>query len=174
MAGIEINKLTNCNVYLDGTSHVGKAEEIEMPEVVAKMADHKALGLIGDLEFWTGGIEKMSAKIKWNAFYKDVYKKMAHPGKALKFMVRGALQTHSSNGLESTVPYVVYMTAFSKRLPTGSFKALDNSEFPSEFNVNYVKVEVNGAEVLEVDVLANIYKVDGVDILADYRAALGL
>ena len=33
---------------------------------------------------------------------------------------------------------------------------------------------VDGREVLEVDVLANIFKVDGVDVLAQYRQNLGI
>lgn len=171
---IQINKLTNCNVYVDGTNFIGRAEEVNLPEVVQKMADHKALGLIGEVEFWSGGIEKMSSKIKWGSFYRDAYVKCVDPTKAPKFMVRGALQSHNADGLIGTVPYVVYFNGTPKKIPTGNFKHLDNAEFESEITVNYVKVEVDGAEVLEIDVLSGIYKVEGVDILASYKSALGI
>jgi len=40
-------------------------------------------------------------------------------------------------------------------------------------SVNYAKLIVNGEEIFEIDVLENIYKVDGIDILTVYRANTG-
>jgi len=34
-------------------------------------------------------------------------------------------------------------------------------------------MEIDGVEVFEVDVMNNIYKVDGVDIMQQYRANIG-
>jgi hypothetical protein len=41
---ISVNKLTNANIYIDGNSLLGKASEIDLPKITAKMAEHKALG----------------------------------------------------------------------------------------------------------------------------------
>ena len=60
MSKIEINKLTNANVYLNGTNLLGRAEEVELPQIKHKMAEHKALGMIGSAEFFSG-------MIKWSA-----------------------------------------------------------------------------------------------------------
>ena len=46
MSKIEINKLTNANVYLNGNNLLGRAEEVELPQIKHKMAEHKALGPI--------------------------------------------------------------------------------------------------------------------------------
>ena len=45
MSKIEINKLTNANVYLDGVNLLGRAEEVQLPQIKHKMAEHKALGI---------------------------------------------------------------------------------------------------------------------------------
>ena len=42
-----------------------------------------------------------------------------------------------------------------------------------EFEVPYMKIELDGKERVELDKYNYIYKVDGVDQLADVRAALG-
>src|ERR1044072_72072 len=92
---IKINRLTNANVYMDGKSFLGKAEEINLPAIKHMMSEHKALGMVGKMEFWSG-IDKMEAKIKWNSFYPDALKKMADPTTAIQLQVRGSLDRKST------------------------------------------------------------------------------
>lgn len=169
----DIKKLTNANVYLDGASLLGKAEEIDLPNITHKLAEHKALGMIGTPEFFSG-IDKMEARIKWSSLYADVLKKASNPTKTVQLQVRASLETYEASGRTGEQPVVVFLTAQFKNIPTGNYKQHENSEFESSLTVFYVKMEIDGAEIMEVDVLANIYKVDGVDVLANYRANLGI
>ncbi len=43
MAKIEINRITNANIYLDGANLLGRAEEVKLPDVSMTMQEHKAL-----------------------------------------------------------------------------------------------------------------------------------
>lgn len=172
MAKAEVNRLTNANVYVNGNSFLGKAEEVMAPTVKHKLSEHKALGLVGSFELWAG-IDKMEMKIKWNSFYKDVWKVIADPTKAISIQIRGSLETYTSQGRTAEVPIVIYCTAFAKDLPFGNFKQHDNVELETNFTVTAVKQEIDGEVVSEIDVLANIYKVNGVDILQAYRANTG-
>lgn len=43
----------------------------------------------------------------------------------------------------------------------------------SKFSATYIKQVVDGNDVLEVDAMANIYKVNGVDKLDLYRTNIG-
>ena len=47
MAKIEINRITNANIYLDGANLLGRAEEVKLPDVSMTMQEHKALGMVG-------------------------------------------------------------------------------------------------------------------------------
>lgn len=152
---------------------MGRAEEINLPSIKHKMADHKGLGLMAETEFWTGGIEKLEAKIKWSSFYLDAYQAGANPNKTASIQVRGNLKSFNSQGLVSEVAYVCYITAMFKETPLGNFKQLDNAEFESNLTVYYVKLEVDGQSVIEIDPLANIYKTSGTDVLARYRLNVG-
>jgi len=169
---ISINRLTNANVYLNGTSQLGKAEDVTLPKLKFIMAEHKALGMFGKAEF-PSGADKLEAKIKWNSFYADVYKKMANPFQPNQFQIRGSMESYTSQGRTAQVPVVVHMTAASKDLDAGNFKQHDNAEFETNFAVTYLKIVVNGEEIVEYDVLANIYKAEGKDLLAEYRQNIG-
>jgi P2 family phage contractile tail tube protein len=68
---------------------------------------------------------------------------------------------------------VTFLTVAFKTLPAGKYKQHDNVELDSKFTAYYVKQVVGGINVVEIDVLANIAKVNGVDILANYRANIG-
>ncbi len=41
---IQINSLTNANIYIDGVGLLGRAEEIEIANPKHKMIDYKGLG----------------------------------------------------------------------------------------------------------------------------------
>lgn len=170
---ISVKKLFNANVYVDGNSFLGRAEEANLPEIVAKMVEHKALGMVGTIEL-PSGWEKMEGSIKWNGFYPDVMKKAANPFTMYQMQLRGSLEDWTSAGRTGEAPYVVFMSVQFKNIPAGGFKQQENAEFESQMNVLYIRIEVDGSPIVEFDPLANIYKVDGVDVLEQYRANLGI
>lgn len=170
---IQVNRLTNANVYLNGNSLLGRAEEVNLPAIMHKMVEHKALGMVGTAEFFSG-IDKMEATFKWNSFYADVMKATANPTKSVKLQVRSSLEVYTSEGRTEEQPVVCFFTAQFKSVPTGNFKQHDNVELQSTAAVYAMRLEINGEEIVEVDVLSNIFKVAGEDILATYRQNLGI
>lgn len=62
MAKIEINRITNANIYLDGANLLGRAEEVKLPDVSMTMQEHKALGMVGKVEL-PAGFDKMEGEI---------------------------------------------------------------------------------------------------------------
>lgn len=172
MAQLTVNRLTNANVYINGASFLGKAEEIDLPKITAKMAEHKALGMQGAIEL-ISGFEKMEARIKWNSVYADVMGLMANPYQVHSLQCRSSLENYTAAGRTGEAPVVCFMRGQFKEVPAGNFKQHDNVEMESRLAVTYMKVEINGVPIVEFDALANIYKVNGVDILANYRANIG-
>lgn len=172
MAAIEVNRICNVNVYLANKSLLGRAESIDMPTVKAKMAEHKALGMVGVIEL-PAGIDKLEAKIKWNSFYGDALKTVANPFKFVPLQCRGSVERYSSQGRIAEVPLVALLTVGFKTYPLGNFKQHDNVELTTDAAVYYVKQTIDAEEIMEVDVLANIWKVAGEDLLSNYRTNIG-
>ncbi len=172
MPSVNVNKITNCNVFVNGTNHCGKAEEVKLPDVMQKMADHKGLGMIGTVEL-PAGLDKMSCTIKWTSMYPDVMKAEGDPYKANSLQFRGSLETWGAAGRTAQVPVVALVTGTFKKFPGGTWKAGDPVERESELAVSYYKLSIDGKDVVEVDFYANIYKVDGVDVVAQFNQNLG-
>lgn len=168
----ETNQIINANIYLNGNNLLGKASEVDAPKVMAKMSEYKALGLIGSFELPTG-LDKMEMRIKWNAFYPDVAKVMMNPWASVSLMVRANMEVWQGGNRTSEVPVIIYATCQSKGFPLGNYKQQENVDTESTLSVTHCKMEIDGVETLEVDVMNNIYKVDGVDIMANYRANIG-
>lgn len=172
MNSLKVNKVTNANIYLDGEGMLGRAEELTCPDVMPKMVDHKGLGMIGELEL-PAGLQKMSAKIKWNAIYPEVMKKTHNVYTAMRLQARANVETYEGNTRVAEVPAVVYLTVTPKKAGGLVFKPQDNVEREDEFNCTAYKLEIDGEEIIAIDVLANIWRVNGVDQMANYRANTG-
>ena len=173
MAGkIQLNRITNANIYLEGNNLLGRAEEVKLPDVTAIMQEHKALGMVGKIEL-PAGFDKLEGEIKWNSLYDDAAKITANPYKSVQLMCRSSIETYGAQGRVKQVALVTYLTVMFKKNPLGAFKQHDNAEFPSSFSATYIKQVIDGNEVLELDYLANIFKVNGEDMLQDYRTNIG-
>lgn len=172
MSKIQVNKLTNANIYMDGNNLLGRAEEIQLPQIKHKMAEHKALGMVGSAEFFAG-IDKLECKIKWNALYPDVLRTCANPFVPAMLQVRASLETYNSLGKVSEVPATAFLLGTFKEFPLGNIKPGDNAEYETTMAVTYAKLVVDGAEIFEIDVMENIYKVGSVDILKNFKSNIG-
>ena len=164
MSKIKINKLTNANVYMNGVNLLGRAEEVQLPQIKHKMAEHKALGMVGSAEFFSG-IDKLESKIKWNALYPEVLLAAANPFTATMIQVRASLETYNSTGRIEEVPATAILI--------GTIKPHENAEYETTMSVTYAKLVVNKVEIFEIDVLQNIYKVNLVDMLSTFKKNIG-
>ena len=169
---IQINRIVNANVYADGNSLLGRAEEIKLPDIQAVMQEHKALGMVGKIEL-PAGFDKMEGEIKWNSLYEEAAALMANPFRAVQLMCRSNIETYGAQGRVDEMGLVTYLTVMFKKNPLGTFKQHENAEFQAGFSCLYIKQVINGKEMLELDFLANIFRVNGEDMLATYRRNIG-
>lgn len=173
MANVNVNRLTNANVYVNGANLLGMAEEVKIPGIKAKMTDHKGLGMVGTAEF-PSGLDKIEATIKWASIYVEAERLMASAYQSMFFQVRGNIETYNSMGLVDQKPGVWLFTGVLKDSGALTFKQHDNVEKTSTISVYHLEQFVAGSPTLVYDVLANIYIVNGVDQLAQFRANLGI
>lgn len=172
MSGLRANRITNAAVYLDGNSYFGRAEEVDLGSVNAVMSDYAGLGMVGATEL-PDGLDKLEGKIIWTSLYEDAASVTAAPFKTVSLQCRSSISVHNSQGLVEELPMVSLLTVRFKGHALGSFKARDPSKFETPFSATYIRQLINGREVLLLDYMANIYRVNGKDQLAQYRANLG-
>ena len=168
---IGVDRITNANIYLDGVGLLGRAEEIEVSWPKAKMADHKGLGMAGIAEF-PAGIDKLEAKVKWISLYEEVLAAMSIY-RSHQFQVRASKERYTSQGRTAEIPVILLMTAQFKDGGPLNFKQHEQVDFPAVLVVYHCEYYLSGVQYLLYDVLANLYVVNGVDELANFRANIG-
>jgi len=168
----EFNKVTNANVYLEGRSLLGRCKSVDLPKVVTKTTEFEGLGLYGSPEF-PSGLDKMEATFEWTSFDETIWRRITNPFQAFDLQVRANVENWDSRGRASELPLVCLLK--------GNFKSVDSKiehhekgTWTSQMTVLYYKIMFNGSDICEVDVLANMYLVDGVDLLSQYRSNLGI
>jgi P2 family phage contractile tail tube protein len=169
---VKTNQINNCNIYVNGNNLLGRAVEVDAPEVKFKMTEFKGLGLIGSFDL-PAGMDKMSLRIKWNAFYEDVFPVFVNAYEKIQLMIRASMEKWEGGEKVSEAPVIIYATCQSNGFPLGKFKQQDNVEVESTLSCTHCKIEIDGKEVMEVDFMNNIFKVNGEDKLAQYRANIG-
>ncbi|MDR3133017.1 MAG: phage major tail tube protein [Prevotellaceae bacterium] len=170
---MKLTKLYDANVYVNDSSVHGQAAEVTCPDIAAVMTDYKSLGMVGSAEFFNG-FDKMEATIKWTYPDTNVQKTLANFLKPVNLMVRSSKAEYDGGGIKEEVPVVIYLRGYSKKHPGGSFKQKEDTEVESTFSISYFKQEIDGEAIVELDVLNNIYKVGGEDLLAERRQNLGI
>lgn len=170
-----INKLTNGNIYLNGESYFGAFEEVSLPEVQAVLAEHKALGMIGKPEF-PSGIDKMSCKIKWNGVVERALITIGDFYTPCLLQVRASLEKYDAmvQGRYAQAPVVASLRGQFKKLPGLQFKQMDNVEMESDFTVTGYQLKIDGVEIFDIDIIAQVFRVGNIDLMAQYRSNLGI
>lgn len=169
---VSVNRITNANIYIDGVGLLGRAEEIEVAQPKQKMVDHKGLGMAGTAEFWAG-VDKLESKIKWASLYPEVLSIADSPFVSHSFQVRGSLEQYTSQGRSAELPVVYLMTGIFKDPGAISFQHHEGVATTSTITVYHSELYIAGSQIHLYDVLANIYVVNGVDQLAQFRSNLG-
>ena len=169
---IAVNRLTNCNVYIDGVNLLGRAEEVTIPKPKHKYTDHKGLGMAGSVKLWAG-IDVVQAKIKWASIYPEVEAVINTPFEALQMQVRGSINQYEGGALVAEVPFVYMMTATTEDGGEMAFKMHENVDTTSTFSLVHHELYIDGDQMFLYDVMSNTYIVDGDDQLANFRANLG-
>jgi len=166
-------KLINFRVYRDGEDLLGAAD-VELPSLESMTDTVSGAGVAGEVDTpILGHYGSMSLTLNWRTVTRNTTI-LAQP-QAHQLDLRGAMQVYdASNGVYKTVPLKVVCKAVPKNTGLGSLQAGSSQENSSEFEVNYLKVSVDGEERIEIDKYNFKCVIEGTDYLEGVRENLGL
>lgn len=166
-------RLINFTAYKDGSAIIG-VTDIKLPSIEFLTDTVSGAGISGELETpILGHVKSMSTSFKSRTVTNDIIKLAAQSAHQIDF--RGSQQVYdSATGTYSTVPIRVTMKLMPKKVDLGNFQVAKPTDSDSEFEVLYIKIFLDGKEVLEIDKLNFICSIDGNDILASVRSDIGL
>jgi P2 family phage contractile tail tube protein len=164
-------KLKNMNLFNDGESYAGQVEEVVPPSLNRKMEEWRAGGMNAPI-MTDHGMEALSMEWTCGGLMEEVLRQfgaLKHDAVMLRFA--GAYQREDSG--ETDAVEIVVRGRHSS-IDSGTSKTGDNSPFKVTSVLSYYKLSINGEEAIEIDIINMIEKINGVDLLAKQRAAIGL
>lgn len=166
-------KLINFRVYRDAVDMLGVAD-VQLPDLEAMTETVKGAGIAGEVDSPVlGHFQSMTLALNWRVPTKDVV--MLAQQKAHSLDCRGAIQVYDAGaGGYKSVALKVVTKVVPKKTGIGKLDVGTTTDTNNEFEVLYIKVFIDGSEVLEIDKYNYICKINGVDYLAEVRRNLGL
>lgn len=169
----QFSKLTNGVLWYQGQCTYGKTEEINNPEIVAKMIDHKVAGMAGSVKL-PSGWDQMEASFKLNGPLDEIARDAANVKAQREFMFRGSVEGYKGQSLVSERSYVAIWRGTFTNSGGGAIRQHENVELNYKVSCTYYKLTIDGKTIHEIDFINNIVIVGGVDLLANYKANLGI
>ncbi|AZF57436.1 phage major tail tube protein [Pseudomonas sp. R11-23-07] len=166
-------KLKNLNLFNDGNSYLGLVKSLTLPSLGRKMEAYRGGGMNGPVkadlgmsddgiqfEWKTGGLDLISLRQFGAVNASSV---------ALRFS--GPYQ-QDDTGEVSSVEVVV--RGRHETIEMGDAQPGEDTEHSMTTTCSYYKLTVDGEEIIEIDLLNFVEKVNGVDMLEKHRTAMGI
>lgn len=163
--------LKNCNVFNSGQSYMGEIAEVNLPKLGRKLEKYRGGGMNGEVSIDLGQqaleMEMSCAGIMQQVF--EQYATTKLDGVMLRFA--GAYQRDDTGAVDAVE---VVVRGRHEEIDMGKAKPGDKTDFKVKSALSYYKLSINGAIKVEIDLLNFVEIINGVDMLAEQRKAIGL
>ncbi len=166
-------KLINFRVYENGTDLLG-VSDVQLPSLEYMTETVKGAGIAGEIDSPAlGHFGSMTMTLNWRAVTKPILR-LGAP-KAHELDLRGAIQKYeAATGEYLVTPLKVKVRSIPKKTDPGKMDVGATSDASNEFEVIYLKIDLDGETLVEIDKYNYLCVIEGVDYLAQVRSALGL
>lgn len=167
-------KLKSLNLFNDGLSYMGVASSVTLPKLTRKLEAWRGAGMNGaaHVDF---GLDDDALTLEWTLGGfpdEELWAQYALPG-ASSVPLRFAGSYQRDDTEEETAVEVV-VRGRHKEFDGGDSKQGEDTETKITTVCTYYKLTMNGKELIEIDTINMIEKVNGVDRLEQRRRNIGL
>lgn len=166
-------KLKHMNLFNDGNSYTGVAKTVTLPKLGRKMEAYRGGGMDGSVKVDLGhsddGISLEWTLGGWDLIALRQYGAVRADGVALRFA--GSVQ-RDDDGSVSAVEIAV--RGRHEEIDFGEATPGEDTEHKINTTCTYYKLTIDNEVIIEIDLLNFVFIVDGEDLLAAHRQAIGL
>lgn len=167
--------LQNYEVYdeTEGSERMLGTASVDLPEIEFLTSTVKGAGVAGEVDVPIAGhTSNLTTTLHWRTIHSDLTKFAAPHAHMLVF--RGAIQNYdTATGRVIVSPVKITLRGVPTKVTLGKLEPAEQTESENEFSVDYLKVEVDGEELIAYDKYNYTFRMNGEDYLADTRAAVG-
>ena len=163
--------INNFNMYLAGRKMSGGITgEIKLPDFESMTSTTSGTGILGEYDaIAIGHYASMVQEIPFRCINED-YWKLVNPSVAVELMLRGSIQysEQATQNAKHMGMRIVYRGR-CKKIVVGTVKQRGPMDSSISMELTYIKVEMDGKPRVELDKLNNVFKIGGVDMLAEVK-----
>ena len=164
------SKLKNMNLFGNGESYLGIAGEVTLPKLTMKLEEWRGGGMLGPAPI-DQGLDKLELEFKVGGILAGAFRQFGAPGYAAQQnRFAGAYQDDNTG---TVVALETVTRGKISEIDMGTAKPGDDTEHTFKVTCTYYKLTVDGVDWIEIDFVAGIFTVFGVDRYAEIRAAIG-
>lgn len=166
-------KLKHLNTFVDGDNWIGVVEDYTPAKLSAKFESYRGGGMVGGANVMLGLDDgALDTEFTFGGYEAALFKKQ-HSAKIDGVMVRFAGSFQRDDTGEVSAVEIVQRGRI-KELDGGTLKSGDNTQLKVSMVNTYYKVTVDGQVLVEIDLLNMTHNIDGNDMMAEHRKAIGL
>lgn len=162
--------LRNYQMFIDGQGFAGRVDAVTMPALELVTEEHRAGGMDVpvDLDMGMNPIRfQLTMAEHIEAVYRSFGVLSAPP---ISFSLRSAVQAQGG----PVEPVIMTCIGRFRSITPGESTLATKNGHTAEATCNYYRLDINGSNVVEIDVVNMKRLIDGVDQLAEQRGAIGL
>ena len=166
-------KLKHLNLFLDGENWIGVAEEYTPAKLAMKLEAYRGGGMPGAAHINMGLDDgALDTEFTFGGYEAALFKKQ-HQAKIDGVMLRfaGSFQRDDTAQVSSVE---IVQRGRIKEMDNGNYKVGDNSTMKVSMENSYYKVTVDNEVIIEIDTVNMVENVNGEDMMAAHRTAIGL
>lgn len=166
--------LNDMRVYLNGADEFVGAKSIELPNFETMTATAAGIGISGEIDHPVRGhFQSMETTIEWNTTAKTGLSLIG--GDPVVLEAYGSNQNFDEGKNDYVDEQVrVAMRGTCKSYTTGTWQAGNTSDASTVIEVHYIKVDVDGQTVVEIDKYGYKCVINGRDLMAAIRRNIGM
>jgi hypothetical protein len=159
--------LSDFNMYNAGNVLAGITGQVTMPNLEAATQEISGAGILGSYNVASPGrFGSIEQAIPFRLLNRDAFNLFV-PNKDAEVVLRGSQQHYDpSTGATKQVGMRVIFRGRPTKITLGNATAGSPTDSSVTLELTYLKVEIDGADKVELDKVNGQYKVNGVDMLA--------
>lgn len=162
-------KLKNLNVFNEANSWRGEVTAVTLPKLARKFEGYRGGGMDSEVQIDMGG-EAMELETTCGGPMRDAIVQIGEArADGLYRRFAGAYQNDATGTVDAIE---ITVRGRPQEIDRGEQKIGEGGEYKDKWALTYYREDWNGQTIVEIDVLGMVFMVDGIDRLAEQRAAI--
>mgnify|MGYP002856507563 FL=1 len=166
--------LQETRVYWDGEDNMIGIANVDLPELASNTTSITGVGLSGEVDAPVRGhFQSMELTLNWRTPHVTGLRMSG--GNPVSLQIYGSIQNFDSSVndyVEERV--IVSVRGRAKSYAPGTFEAMNTTDSSNTIEVHYIKIEIAGSTIVEIDKYGYKCVVGGVDFMATIRQNIGM